>query len=159
MIVPFLQFSPQQNQRLFWRRIPGREECSINALPEPPAAVNRSNIVISDFTLNGTMLFLNISWTPPSETYGEIQQYQVQVGAEHVTEEQNPTTHTAFSVSIPLANCLNFLQFSSIKSLFCGYYLLCCIQDGNTSLVISTNEFYVPDELCCIYIQVGRLNF
>jgi len=125
-MVPFLQLSPQQNRRLFWRRIPSSQECYINALPEPPAAVNRSNTLISDFTLNGTMLFLKISWTPPSETYGEIQQYQVQVGAEPVTEEENPTTHTAFSVSIPLTALISCnsvaLSHCSVVTIFFAVY-------------------------------------
>ena len=108
MMTFVLQLSPLPNRRLFWRRIPSKQECFIDALPEPPATVNTNNILINDFTLNGTMLFLNMSWSPPPETYGEIQQYQVQVGAEPVTEEQSPTAHTAFSVSGQLINLISY---------------------------------------------------
>ena len=92
-MVPFLQFHPQRNWRLFWRRIPGRQECSIDALPEPPATVNRSNINIGGFELRSTVLFLSVSWTPPTETYGTILQYQVRVGADILLqgEEENNT--------------------------------------------------------------------
>jgi len=105
-MVPFSQLSPQRNQRLFWRRIPGRQECSIDALPEPPAEVNANNITIGSFELHGTILFLNISWTPPPVTYGTIQQYQVRVGAEILLqreEENNTNVASSSYVSITVS--------------------------------------------------------
>ena len=89
---------------MFWRQIPIRQECSIDALPEPPTAVNMENITVSNLELDGTGLSLNVSWLPPTKPFGEIQQYQVRVGvAPLLSEEQEgditSSSHMNFTVS------------------------------------------------------------
>ena len=93
----FLQLSPIKNQTLFWRQIPRRQDCSIDALSEPPAAVNMDNITVSDLELNGTGLSLNVSWLPPTKPFGEIQQYQVRVGVVPLSseEQEGSITHSS----------------------------------------------------------------
>ena len=84
----FFQLSPIKNQTLFWRQIPRRQHCSIDALPEPPAAVNMDNITVSDLEMNDPGLSLSVSWLPPTKPFGEIQQYQVRVGVVPLSSEE-----------------------------------------------------------------------
>ena len=61
------------------------------------------NITVSDLELNGTGLFLNVSWLPPTKPFGEIQKYQVRVGVVPLSSEEQEgditsSSHVNFTV-------------------------------------------------------------
>ena len=64
---------------LFWRRTAWPQSCLVDASPVPPSPISKDTITVAEFELDGTSLFLNLSWEPPTKPYGIIVAYEVRI--------------------------------------------------------------------------------
>ena len=58
----------------YWRPIPDRQECLVNVYPEKPS---RPSATVNTFSINESIVFLNLTLLPPKSPYGKIVSYKV----------------------------------------------------------------------------------
>ena len=118
-----IQFRIISRNDLFWRAVPGRRDCLFDATPEPPDPVSTDSIMISHFELTGTNLLLNVSWDPPENTFGDINDYQISIAEEIQPQVQSlegqsndsvltaqPFTKFIVSVVMILTQCMHLMR-------------------------------------------------
>ena len=59
-------------EELFYRSVPGRNNCFIEAVPLPPHPIQSQEIIIEEFVLVNNSLNMSLSWRFPEATYGNI---------------------------------------------------------------------------------------
>ncbi|KAL5497189.1 hypothetical protein EMCRGX_G013614 [Ephydatia muelleri] len=126
-----LQLTTLKNETLFWRPVPERMACLLDAPPHPPAPPSSASITFTNYTLESDNLHLEIAWAAPNTTYGAIVMYQVQVGTKLVQGTQGTSVQNYASENV---------------------------QGNLTSTVIESNSFFVPPDTYCLYVQVRSQN-
>eukprot|EP00731_Ephydatia_muelleri_P008864 Em0004g1202a len=127
-----LQLTTLKNETLFWRPVPERMACLLDAPPHPPAPPPSASITFTNYTLESDNLHLEIAWAPPpNTTYGAIVMYKVQVGTKLVQGTQGTSVQNYASENV---------------------------QGNLTSTVIKSNSFFVPPDTYCLYVQVRSQN-
>lgn len=62
------------------RQLPYRQQCIQSASPSQlPHPINKDDVVVDEFSINDNILFLNVTWSLPEATYGEVTKYGVRV--------------------------------------------------------------------------------
>ena len=109
-----------KNDTFFWRLIPNPVGCAVDAsIPfSPPSGITNESV-----SLNYPLL--NISWHPPSVTYGSIIMYELVIGQWPVLQSgQNHTFYIAVSASKDIltlmSNC--FLSKGECNQFHYKYY-------------------------------------
>ena len=128
----FSQFAfASDDAGIWWRPLPKTTECPIIASPVQPTQVSVESIVILEelpLTVSESRVLdqFNLSWTPPSEPYGEIMGYEVFIGPSS-TEDSELNEFIIIST-------VSFKEHS--KSVNCMHLSLgMCVQDTPCSLI------------------------
>ena len=87
-----LQVTPEIEEAYNWRPIPDRQECLVNVYPREPSVPSAS---VSEFYVNETRVFMNLSLLAPDTPYGDIESYEIVLVREPV-----PLGEDAFSLNL-----------------------------------------------------------
>ena len=82
LLFAYAQIIALKNQEFFWRLIPVPAYCVFNAYPRPPVAIVTERIVLRDYKFTSTWLYVNVTWTKPALSYGNITRYEIRIGRE-----------------------------------------------------------------------------
>ena len=77
---PYLQMFYIRKQQFFYRHLPQRVECSVDATPLPSNPVVTYNATNFELTRENR-LSMSLSWDIPEVTYGEVQGFDYRITA------------------------------------------------------------------------------
>lgn len=72
----------ERSSQYHWRRVPRTETCIVSGEAEQPAVITHVKISDLEVTNSGHELNLNLSWSPPSPSNGDLKKYKVEVVTE-----------------------------------------------------------------------------
>lgn len=79
--------SPAINKDYDWRPLPAYQECRVDIYPSQPSVPSAT---VTEFFVNATRVFLNLSLIAPASPYGAVDMYEVVLVREPVPDGEDP---------------------------------------------------------------------